>query len=202
MRQGALGRQCGRFPRGACARNLTGAGPERNCGRVKGRLRDRNPCPSDRGDRAGPAPGWADRGFDRFGPLPPCWFGQPDPRDGRRSEHRSSSDNRIDSLPRSPPGSTQRRQSSTTRPMASRSRSADHYRPASAKGTTEHHAFAITPDHHRRTRRVHAPSSPPPGDHQPPLLLHQWLRQLPRARPRRPASHLSGLRVPPPPELI
>ena len=55
---------------------------------------------------------------------------------------------------------------------------------------------------HRRALRVHAPPSPAPVDHEPPVLLDKRLRQLPRSRRQRPAGHLPGLRVSPPPELM
>ena len=77
----------------------------------------------------------------------------------------------------------------------------DPSRPAADRRNRSAHAFAITPYHHRGTRCVHASPSPATGDHEPPLLLDERLRQLPRDRRRWPAGCLSRLRVPSPPEL-
>ena len=132
----------------------------------------------------------------------PCLSGQPDPRDGRRSEHRSSQkthestrsrDRRLD-----PP-------IAVSRPSRDRlhhvTAARDPSRPARSKDQRAH-AFANTPYHHRGTRCVHA-SAPAPDSvlDGPPLLLHQRLRQLPRDRRRRPPGDLPGLRLPSPAEL-
>ncbi|MBF8291056.1 MAG: hypothetical protein HW391_2024, partial [Chloroflexi bacterium] len=124
-------------------------------------------------------------------------------RDGRRSEHRPSSSNRIDSLPRLPPGSPIVRhrtislcRASNASPRRARLARRRH------KGIHAHHAHEITSHVHDRTGLCRAPAASPAGRPGPALLLHQRLRQLPGDRRRSPRGGLPGLRLPPPPQLV
>jgi len=122
-------------------------------------------------------------------------------RDGRRSEHRPGL-NRIDSLPRSPPGSSKAPCRIISRPAAhTRCRAGLKPPGAARKRNDQAHAFANSSYLDHRTGRVHATPAPSADRREPALLRHQWVPQLPRAGSGRPRGRLHHLRVPPPAQL-
>ena len=124
----------------------------------------------------------------------------------RRPQVRASTEfsNRIDSLPRLPPGSAHRSTTHHHATSAPRDRNARPITPcAAARKNHRSHAHA-NPSHVLGwTCRIHAPP-PPPGHRRrrrPPLLLHERLRQLPGGQCRPPRGCLPHLRLPPPHQL-
>jgi hypothetical protein len=126
-------------------------------------------------------------------------------RDGRRSEHRPSFRTESTRSRDCRPGQPIARRRIITRHRAPRDRTpARPITPRSAaRKNHRSHAHAIPSHVLGWTFRLHA-SPPSPGHRQhrwTPLLQHQWLRQLPGRRPRRPRGDLPGLRLPPPARL-